>query len=122
MSIYIRFVAFVCFVSLTACGGGGSSGSKNSVPAASSSSVSSSSSLSSSSVVSSSSSSSETSIPAEILPDDFPTGTADVLPELHITTVNSAPIVIKENYIDGSFTISVVGVTNCDGNLTFWLR
>lgn len=116
MSVFIRFVAFVCVVSLTACGGG-SSGSKNSVPAASSSSVSSSSSLSSSSVVSSSSSSSQTSIPAEILPDDFPTGTADVLPELHITTVDSVPIIIKETYIDGNFTLSGEGVTTSEGTL-----
>lgn len=121
MSVFIRFVAFLCFASLTACGGG-SSGSKNSVPAGSSSSISSSFSLSSSSVVSSSvlsssRSSSQASIPAEILPDDFPTGTADVLPALNITTVNSSPILTKETYVDGDFTLSGDGVTISEGTL-----
>lgn len=109
MSAFIRFFSILCVLTVTACGGG-SSGPKSSSSIASSSSVSSSSS-------SSSSSSQLSSIPSEILPDDFPTGTIDALPALYITTENAAPILSKETYVNGSFSLSGADVTAAEGTL-----
>ena len=63
------------------------------------------------------SSSSSTGFPTPaILPDNFPTGTADTLPQLVINTENSAAVISKETYINGSFTLSNAGAST-DGSL-----
>lgn len=89
----ISVIFFLCF--LQACGG--SSGSNS--PGKPSSSQQSSAALSSS--VSSSSSSVQFSIPA-----DFPVGTVENLPALNITTTGAAPIVSKEDYLVGNFSLA----------------
>lgn len=40
------------------------------------------------------------------IPTDFPVGTAEALPVLDITTTGAAPIVSKENYLTGNFSLS----------------
>jgi hypothetical protein len=98
MSRVAHIVGFIGFLVLAACGGG--SGSNSGSSNASSISMSSSSSAQSSS-----------------LPADFPTGTIEFLPELNITTENAAPILTKEIYIQGNFSLTGDGVTATEGTL-----
>jgi hypothetical protein len=134
-------------VLLQACGGGGGGSSNPPVvtPESSAAAVSSSSSSSSSSValtsssvssaVSSSSSSSVASVSSSTSSlssssssfsssssqysetTDIPVGTADALPVLNLNTDGSAPIVSKENYINGSFSLTEAGSTTVEGDL-----
>jgi hypothetical protein len=54
-----------------------------------------------------SSSSSSTGFPTvSVLPDNFPTGTIDALPQLTITTENAAAITSKETYVNGNFVLA----------------
>lgn len=104
------YLLVLSVVLLQACGGGGG-GSKDPVvtssePAASSSVASSSSSSSSSSSKSSSS-----------MPADFPVGTVEALPVLDLKTDNAAPIVSKETYLKGSFSLSSEGAAAVEGTL-----
>jgi len=101
------FVLCLSVVLLQACGGGGG-GSDSSTPVTSQSSSAVATSSSSSSLISSSSSSSV----ASSMPADFPVGTADALPVLNLNTDNAAPIVSKDSYLKGSFSlVDVDGVT-----------
>lgn len=84
------FIAFVCL--LQACGGGGGSSSTPPTPTPDSS------------VASSSSSSSKSSV-ASSVPADLPVGIVDALPVLELKTENTAPIVSKEDYLKGSFSL-----------------
>lgn len=94
---------------LQACGGSGS----NSSTSIAASSVSSSSSSKSSSFSSSSvASSSVASVPA-----DFPTGTIDALPTLNITTQDAAPIVSRDDYLKGNFSLAVADAPVVEGTL-----
>ncbi len=123
MSAIKRCAIFVLAVLLQACGGG-SSGSKDPV-ANSSAPVS----MVVSSVISSSSfsslmSSSSSSLPvissssvASSMPDDFPVGTVDALPVLAITTDGAAPIVSREDYVTGSFSLTAEGRAAVEGTL-----
>ena len=81
MSINV-FILAVTVLLLQACGGGGGSDS------------------SSASSTSSSISSSSSSMPA-----DFPVGVAETLPVLNLNTEGGAPILSKEDYVKGSFTL-----------------
>jgi hypothetical protein len=47
----------------------------------------------------------------------MPTGTAETLPVLELSTDGNAPIVSKEDYIKGSFALSGAGVTSASGTL-----
>lgn len=98
MSRVAHIVGLIVYLALTACGGG--SGSNSGSSNTSSLSMSSSSSAQSSS-----------------LPADFPVGTIEFLPELSITTENAAPILTKEIYIQGNFSLTGDGVTATDGTL-----
>jgi hypothetical protein len=105
-----RFLLIAVVVLLQACGGGSSN--PTPTPESSTAAVSSSSSSLSSSSSSLSSSKSSSSMPA-----DFPIGTIDALPVLNLTTDNAAPIVSKEVYLKGNFTLSDVGVSDVSGTL-----
>ncbi len=110
MSIKVFLLGAVVIL-LQACGGSGGGSTDpvatSSAPALSSSSISSSS-LSSSSKSSASSSS---------MPADFPVGTVEALPVLDLKTDNAAPIVSKEEYIKGSFSLAEPGATAVEGTL-----
>lgn len=119
MSVIMRSAMIVLVVLLQACGGG--SGSSDPVKSSSSpaslaaSSINSSSSIgssldSSSSVVSSSSL-------ASSMPADFPTGTVEALPILSITTDGAAPIVSRETYVTGNFSLAEPGHAATEGAL-----
>ena len=111
----------VFLVSLTvllyACGGGGGSssggGGTNPPPGTTSSAQSSSPSLSSSSFSLSSSSSS---LSAISLPN-LPTGTVTALPVLNLNTDSGSPVVSKELYVKGSFSLVSEGAARIDGLL-----
>jgi hypothetical protein len=105
------FFLVVAVLVLQACGGGG--GASNSSQESSAVALSSS---SSSMAVSSSSSSSKSSV-ASSTPADFPVGKADVLPVLNLKTDGSVPILSKENYLKGSFTLAEVGGIALEGTL-----
>lgn len=92
------FLLVATVLLLQACGGGGGGSSKD--PVVTPDPVSS----SSSSVASSKSSASSSSMPA-----DLPVGTAEALPVLNLKTDNAAPIISKEEYIKGSFSLADVG-------------
>src|SRR5690606_15429476 len=62
----------------------------------------------------SSSSSSSSSI---ALPEDFPEGTAETLPELSISTDGGAPVVSKDDYINATFSLSGENLVTTEGNL-----
>lgn len=94
------FLLVVMVLLLQACGGGG--GSKDPVVTSSEPAI------SSSSVVSSSSSS-KSSASSSSMPSDFPVGTAETLPVLDLKTDNAAPIISKEVYIKGSFSLADLG-------------
>lgn len=124
MLTLMRIAGMVAFLALTACGGsdskpGSSSSSPSSVASSSSSSMGESSSseqsLSSSSTssVDQSSSSSQSSSEQTVLP----VGTVDFLPALHIDTEGSAPIVTKEIYLPGTFSLSGEGIASAEGTL-----
>jgi hypothetical protein len=51
------------------------------------------------------------------MPADFPIGTVDALPVLNLNTDNAAPIVSKEEYLKGSFTLTDVGAADVSGTL-----
>ncbi|GGY65077.1 hypothetical protein GCM10011613_06140 [Cellvibrio zantedeschiae] len=51
------------------------------------------------------------------MPADYPVGTADALPVLNLKTDNAAPIVSKETYVKGSFSLADVGGASVDGTL-----
>lgn len=112
MAAINRFSLIILLVLLQACGGGGASGSKSSVAnssvAPSSAAVVASSSNSSSSAISSS---------AASMPADFPTGTAEALPVLNITTTGNAPIVSKATYLTATFALTGENITAADGTL-----
>ncbi|MEN0038063.1 MAG: CotH kinase family protein [Cellvibrio sp.] len=114
MSVMIRFGIIFIGILLQGCGGGNSSTTDPSVPrsATTSSVVSILSSSSLSSGVKSFSSSSTSSRPA-----DFPTGIAESLPVLNISTNDSAPILSKETYLKGTFALTGDGVEQVDGAL-----
>lgn len=110
--VMVRGAIILLAVLLQACGGG-SSGlkdpvAKSSIPASSVAAVSS----TAVSVSSHSSSSSAASMPA-----DFPVGTIDALPLLAITTDSGAPIVSKETYVNGSYSLAVDGGVVAQGTL-----
>ena len=73
-----------------------------------------SSSLNSSAMSSMSSHSSSVTFP---VPVDLPEGTVDVLPVLNITTTGSAPIVSKDDYLSGNFSLDVAGAASVQGVL-----
>ncbi len=77
-----NFILVVTILLLQACGGSGSDGSTTS-------------SISSSAISSSSSS----------MPADFPVGMTETLPVLNLNTDGGAPILSKEDYVKGSFTL-----------------
>lgn len=110
MNIKIGMV-LITLVLLQACGGGSSSKSSSSSSIASSVSTS-----SSASSVSSESSSSESSSSSN-LPDWFPTGTAQALPVLNLTTENGAAIVSKDDYINGVISLSAEGQETFEAEL-----
>jgi len=136
-----RFFFIVAVLVLQACGGGGGSStpvvtpessaavvsssrssvavsSSSSSVALTSSSISSAvSSSSSSSISSNAPSSSSQSSAASSLTPDLPVGTADALPVLDLKTNGSAPIVSKENYINGSFSLTEAGSAAVEGDL-----
>jgi hypothetical protein len=101
----------IAVVLLQACGGGGG-GSNDSVVVSSSATTVSSIASSSSSISSSTSSISQSSMPA-----DFPVGTADALPVLNLKTDNSAPILSKEEYVKGNFSLANVDGSTTEGML-----
>lgn len=101
MSAVIRILVTVSILALCACGG--SSGGKGNGGNASSLTV-----------ISSSVSSSSSSI---AIPEDFPKGTVEALPSLSITTDGAAPIVSKENYVTGQFTLNGEGVEQTTGTM-----
>ncbi len=103
MSVVTRIKVIVLAISLGACGGSGSGGGDNKGGNTQSSS-------SSQSVMSSSSSS-------LAIPADFPKGTTETLPTLSLTTDGAAPIVSKENYLTGQFTLNGEGVEQSSGTL-----
>lgn len=115
MSVIIRIVAVFVALVLGACGGSGS-GSGNSKGENIQSSISSQvmllSSASSSLPAAMSSSSSSLTIPA-----DFPTGTVETLPVLSLTTDGAVPIVSKEIYLTGQFTLNGDSVEQSSGTL-----
>lgn len=52
------------------------------------------------------------------MPADFPVGKAEVLPVLNLKTDGSAPILSKENYLKGSFTlVETDNTTSANGTL-----
>lgn len=73
------------------------------------------SSFSSSSSVLSSSSIASSSLSS--LPADFPVGTIDALPILNIDTDGAAPIVSRDDYLKGSYSLAVAGTTPVTGTL-----
>lgn len=94
-----HFFLMAVVVFLQACGGGsGSSTPESSAAATSSRSV--------------SSSASSRSMPA-----DFPVGTVEALPVLNLNTASSSSITSKVDYVQGSFTLSDVGVADVTGTL-----
>lgn len=132
MSAVIRVVVIVSVLLVSACGGSGSGGSggktvssvvsSSSISSATQSStsqsnVSSQASLSSHSSESSHAVLSSSSNSSLAVTDDFPTGTVDTLPSLAITTDGAAPIVSKEDYVTGQFTLNGVGVAQATGSL-----
>ncbi|OZY86156.1 hypothetical protein CBP51_03750 [Cellvibrio mixtus] len=143
MTTVMRWVSLSIFVCvLQACGGGSgsstpgatsqqttsaatfSSSSQQTSAALSSSSLSvsvasSSSEQTSSAVISASMSSvqSTSSASQSSIPADFPVGTAEALPVLDITTTGAAPIVSKEDYLMGSFSLSADGQNTLSGGL-----
>lgn len=112
MAAIIRYSVIVLAVFLQACGGGGS----GKDPVASSSIQASSviAAVSSSEGITSSSSSSSS---AASMPADFPTGTIETLPVLTISTDGSAPILSKETYVNGSYSLAVEGSSATEGTL-----
>jgi hypothetical protein len=95
----VFLIALLCI--LQACGGGSGGGGGN--PPAVSSSISSSSSVASSVAMS--------------LPADHPMGIVEALPILSVNTEGAEPIVSKEVYIKGSFSLAGPGVTAVEGTL-----
>ncbi|HSC67549.1 MAG TPA: CotH kinase family protein [Cellvibrio sp.] len=129
MAALHRFSVIVLVLLLQACGGG-DGGSKSSVVASSASSVvavassstiapassaASSSAITAVSSVASSSSVGVSSSAAASLPADFPIGTVEALPVLNITTVDSAPILSRETYINASFSLTGEGIAAVEG-------
>jgi hypothetical protein len=113
MSVKSFFLVLAVLV-LQACGGGNGATIIGDPPQPSSSAVSSS---SSSVAISSASSSSKSSV-ASSLPADFPVGKAEALPVLNLKTDGSAPILSKEDYLKGSFTLVEPGSTvSAEGTL-----
>lgn len=117
MSVFIKgarvWAAIILVAALLQACGGGSSGLKDpvansSMPASSVAAIS-----SSAAIISSSSSSSS----AASLPADFPTGTIETLPVLTISTNGSAPILSKETYVNGSYSLAVEGSATTEGTL-----
>ena len=100
-----RFLLLITVLLLQACGGGG--GGSSNPPVVTESSAVATSSSSSSSV--SSSSSSKSAASSSSMPADFPMGIVDTLPVLDLKTDNAAPIVSKETYIKGSFSLADAG-------------
>jgi len=114
----------VSILVLQACGGGGGGGkTDSSTPIVSSVSsvasvAASSSSSSTSSVASVVSSSSNSSLASSSsMPADFPQGTVENLPVLDLQTDNAVPIVSKEEYVKGSFSLTGEGLTAAQGTL-----
>ncbi|WP_197085467.1 CotH kinase family protein [Cellvibrio sp. pealriver] len=120
MKITYYFSLIFIVSTLLGCGGGGGSSTKptnnsSAVAAASSILATTSSALSSSS--SSVISAPSTSWAASSKPADFPVGVAEALPALNITTVNSAPIVSKETYLNGNFSLTDMDGAKVEGTL-----
>jgi len=63
------------------------------------------------------SSSSVSSALSSSLPADFPVGTIDALPVLNIDTDGAAPIVSKDDYLKGTFSLAVDGAAPVTGTL-----
>lgn len=106
-----------CLSLLQACGGGSGSGagagsSAQSIALSSVQVSSAGTSSSSSSSAISTSSSSQFSIPA-----DFPVGIAEALPVLSINTTAAAPIVSKEDYLTGTYSLANAGQNTLEGAL-----
>lgn len=120
MTMVMRWVSLGIFACvLQACGGGGGSTAPGVTSSQQTSAALSSSSLSVSVASSSneptslaatsasvSSFQSTSSVSQSSIPADFPVGTAEALPVLDITTTGAAPIVSKENYLTGNFSLS----------------
>jgi hypothetical protein len=89
---------------LAACGGSGGGSSKNQI------------SSSSSPINSSAGSSIVSTFPQPaVIPDNYPTTTASSLPQLNITTENSAAVTSKEDYINANFVLA--GEETTEGTL-----
>ena len=109
------FLLVITILLLQACGGG-SGGST--IPVVSSESSTAAVSSSNSSIAASSSSSSSKSSVAGSLPADFPLGKAEALPVLNLKTDGSVPILSKEDYLKGSFTLVEAGsAASAEGTL-----
>jgi hypothetical protein len=115
-------IAFVVLVQ--ACGGGG--GSSASSVKASMANLSSAAAVTSSTVAVASSIASVSSTTASLAsasassfsaPAWFPSGTVQALPVLNISTDNAAPIVSKEDYLTGSFSLTAEGAAATEGTL-----
>lgn len=123
MTTVMRWVSLSIFVcALQACGGGGGStapGATSSQQTTSAATLSSGSQQASSTAVSASLSSvqSTSSASQSSIPADFPVGTAEALPVLDITTTGAAPIVSKEDYLTGNFSLSGDGQNTLSGEL-----
>lgn len=122
MTTVMRWVSLSIFVcALQACGGGGSTapGATSSQQTTSAATLSSSGQQASSTAVSASLSSvqSTSSASQSSIPADFPVGTAEALPVLDITTTGAAPIVSKEDYLTGNFSLSGDGQNTLSGEL-----
>jgi hypothetical protein len=103
MSVVARMCVVVMVLALGACGGSGSGGGDSKGGNTQSS-------ISSQAALSSSSSS-------LAIPADFPKGTAETLPSLSLTTDGAVPIVSKEDYLTGQFTLTGEGVEQVSGTM-----
>lgn len=124
MTMVMRWVSLSIFVCvLQACGGGSGSSTPGATSQQTTSAATFSSSSQQSSIEAVSSSSQQTSLASSSstsqssIPADFPVGTAEALPVLDITTTGAAPIVSKEDYLMGSFSLSADGQNTLSGGL-----
>lgn len=111
MTAIIRFLALCSVLTLGACGGSGSSGGGGTKSQQATSVAVSSAQVSSAQVLSSSSASSLA------IPADFPTGVAESLPKLSLTTDGGVAIVSKEDYVTGQFNLEGEGSEPLSGAL-----
>lgn len=120
MSVAIRILVMVLALLISACGGSGS-GNNNNGGVSSQSIIPSSANKSSLAIASSHAESSHSSVSSSTsslaIPADFPTGVVENLPRLSLVTDGAAPILSKEDYVAGQFTLNSEGLEQASGTL-----